>query len=77
MLSEVPPNCTVVGVPGRVVKRDNASLPRETMNQTDLPDPVREEMTSLQRANAELSERLTQLEQEIKVMKQGGETDGE
>ena len=77
VLSEVPPNGTVVGVPGRVVKRDNASLPRETMNQTDLPDPVREEMTSLQRANAELSERLTQLEQEIKVMKQGGETDGE
>lgn len=77
VLSEVPPNCTVVGVPGRVVKRDNASLPRETMNQTDLPDPVREEMTSMQRANAELSERLTQLEQEIKVMKQGGETDGE
>ncbi len=77
VLSEVPPNCTVVGVPGRVVKRDNASLPRETMNQTDLPDPVREEMTSLQRANAELSERLTQLEQKIKVMKQGGETDGE
>ena len=77
VLSEVPPNCTVVGVPGRVEERDNASLPRETMNQTDLPDPVREEMTSLQRANAELSERLTQLEQEIKVMKQGGETDGE
>ena len=76
VLQEVPPNCTVVGVPGRVVKRDNASLPRETMNQTDLPDPVREEMTSLQRANAELSERLTQLEQKIKVMKQGGETDG-
>ena len=24
VLSEVPPNCTVVGVPGRVVKRDNA-----------------------------------------------------
>ena len=38
VLSEVPPNCTVVGVPGRVVKRDNASLPRETMNQTDLPE---------------------------------------
>ena len=23
VLEEVPPNCTVVGVPGRVVKRDN------------------------------------------------------
>ena len=37
VLSEVPPGSTVVGVPGRVVKRNNASLPQETMNQTDLP----------------------------------------
>ena len=23
VIEEVPPNCTVVGVPGRIVKRDN------------------------------------------------------
>ena len=32
VLSEVPPNSTVVGVPGRVVKRGNTALPQETMN---------------------------------------------
>lgn len=38
VLEEVPPNSTVVGVPGRVVKRNNQSVPREDMNQIDLPD---------------------------------------
>ena len=61
VLSEVPPNSTVVGVPGRVVKRNNQALPRETMNQTDLPDPVKEEIGSLQRTNAELGISLQQM----------------
>ena len=26
VLKEVPPNCTVVGVPGRIVKRDNERI---------------------------------------------------
>ena len=68
VLSEVPPNSTVVGVPGRVVKRFNKSLPRETMNQTDLPDPVREDITCLQRANSELTNRLLEMEAEIKSL---------
>ncbi len=68
VLSEVPPNSTVVGVPGRVVKRFNKSLPRETMNQTDLPDPVREDITCLQRANTELTNRLLEMEAEIKSL---------
>ncbi len=33
VLEEVPPNCTVVGVPGRVVKRDNIKIPRSDMDQ--------------------------------------------
>ena len=66
VLSEVPPNSTVVGVPGRVVRRNNMALPQETMNQTDLPDPVREDITNLQRSNAELTNRLLELEQQMK-----------
>ncbi len=62
VLSEVPPNSTVVGVPGRVVKRGNVALPQETMNQTDLPDPVREDIVNLQRADSELTNRLLELE---------------
>lgn len=65
VLSEVPPNSTVVGVPGRVVRRNNLALPQESMNQTDLPDPVKEEIANLQRTNAELSARLLALEQII------------
>ncbi len=65
VLSEVPPNSTVVGVPGRVVKRNNMALPQESMNQVDLPDPVKEDIAGLQKANAELTNRLLELEQQI------------
>ena len=78
VLSEVPPNSTVVGVPGRVVKRNNQSLPREDMNQTDLPDPVKEDIAALQMSNVALTNRLLELEEEIKLIKNAKEvpTDG-
>ena len=69
VLSEVPPGSTVVGVPGRVVKRNNASLPQETMNQTDLPDPVREDITVLRRENSELTNRVLEMEDELKQLR--------
>ena len=68
VLSEVPPNSTVVGVPGRVVKRGNATLPQDTMNQTDLPDPVKEDIANLQYANSELTNRVLELEKELRIM---------
>ncbi len=68
VLREVPPCSTVVGVPGRVVKRGNQALPQETMNQTDLPDPVREDIVNLQRANTELTNRLLELEKEMRQL---------
>lgn len=70
VLEEVPPDSTVVGVPGRVVKRSNLSLPQETMNQTDLPDPVKEDIANLQHANTELINRVLELEQEMKQLRQ-------
>ena len=69
VLNPVPPNSTVVGVPGRVVKRNNQSLPREELNQTDLPDPVKEDIAALQRANSELTNRLLEMEAEIRQLK--------
>ena len=69
VLNEVPPNSTVVGVPGRVVKRANMALPQEELDQTHLPDPVREDIMGLQRANAELTNRLLDLEQELKSLR--------
>ena len=69
VLEEVPPNCTVAGVPGRVVKRNNQKLIREDMNQVDLPDPVNEDIRNLQHANTELTNRILELEQEIKQLR--------
>lgn len=68
VLQEIPPNSTVVGVPGRVVKRNNVSIPREDMNQTDLPDPVNEDIKTLQRENSELINRVLELEQQVKTL---------
>lgn len=68
VLAEVPPNCTVVGVPGRIVKRDNIALPRESMDQVHLPDPVKEDINRLQSANAALEKRLLELEEKIAEM---------
>ncbi len=72
VLSEVPPNCTVVGVPGRIVKRDNVKIPRSDMDQCNLPDPVKEDITVLQRENAELVNRVLDLERIVRQLAAGG-----
>ncbi len=66
VLEEVPPNSTVVGVPGHVVNHDKVSIPRETLDQTDLPDPVQEDITLLKKENTELTSRLLALEDEVR-----------
>lgn len=66
VLRDVPPGCTVVGVPGRVVKRITLNLPQEEMDQIDFPDPVWEEITILQKSNTELTNRLIDLEQQMR-----------
>lgn len=68
VLEEVPPNCTVVGVPGRIVKRDNQKVPRSDMDQIHLPDPVKEDIVALQRENSALCNRVLDLERQIKEL---------
>ena len=70
VLEEVPPNSTVVGIPGRVVRRNNMTLPREDMDQVHLPDPVKEDISLLQQSNTALTNKLIELEEEIKLLKQ-------
>ena len=69
VLSEVPPCSTVVGVPGRVVKRGNMALPQETLNHADLPDPIKEDIANLRHANSEMVNRILELERQIKELK--------
>ena len=68
VLEEVPPNCTVVGVPGRIVKRDNKKVPRSDMDQIHLPDPVKEDITALQHENSALCNRVLDLERQLKEL---------
>lgn len=69
VIEEVPPNCTVVGVPGRIVKRDNVKVPASDMDQVHLPDPVMEDITILQHENSALCNKLIDLEKEIKELR--------
>lgn len=76
VLKEVPPDSTVVGVPGRVVKRNNVALPQDEMDHIHLPDPVMEDLALLQHTNEELTNRLLDLEQEVRELKRkGGKND--
>jgi len=61
VLSEVPPNSTVVGVPGRVVKRNNVKMPREELDQIHFPDPLQKELLCLHNENVCLRTELKRL----------------
>lgn len=69
VIEEVPPNCTVVGVPGHIVRQNNVKLPTSDMDQVHLPDPVQEDIKVLQRENSELVNRVLQLENEVRSLK--------
>ncbi len=70
VLEEVPPNCTVVGVPGRIVKRDDKKVLRSEMDQINLPDPVLSDIRELQKESRELHNQLTEMVQKMRCMKQ-------
>lgn len=73
VLSEVPPNSTVVGVPGRVVKRDNIRIPTEDLDQVHFPDPVLNDLSRLQEDNEHFRKQLKELYEKIeKNEKPGG-----
>lgn len=69
VLNEVPPNCTVVGVPGRIVKMGNLKIPRYDMDQVNLPDPVTSDISQLQRENVRMKERIDQMEKKLKELR--------
>lgn len=70
VLKEVPPNCTVVGVPGRIVKMGDQKIPRLDMDQIHLPDPISNDIRELQADNIRLHTRLQEMERRMKCMKE-------
>ena len=67
VLKEVPPNSTVVGVPGRVVRRENVEVQVCDLDQVHLPDPIELELQRLQQENEALRERIETIEKQIKL----------
>lgn len=63
VVKEVPPNSTVVGVPGRVTSKDGPKGPLGDLDHDRLPDPV-------SRALHVLTGKITRLEEEIKDLRQ-------
>lgn len=67
VLREVPPNCTVVGVPGHIVIKDNVklkSMHKEEidLDQVRLPDPIAEELECLRKRIVELEKKMIEKE---------------
>ena len=61
VVSDVPPNSTVVGVPGKVIKRDGERVNRIQsldLDQMDLPNPIDMDIEKLAKENAELRQAL-------------------
>ena len=69
VLEEVPPNCTVVGVPGRIVKRDDKKVLRKEMDQIHLPDPVLNDIRNLQKENQILRDQLMDMICQMRCIK--------
>lgn len=81
VLKSVPANCTVVGVPGRVVKQSGERV--ADMNQILLPDPIMEEFKRLNDRVFTLEKQLGihacrySLTMQQEAIESDGETDGE
>ena len=67
VLHEIPDNCTAVGAPARVVKRDGVRV--DILDQIHMPDPVAQEFERL-------NKRIGQLEDELAALKGDTENEG-
>ena len=54
----IPANCTAVGVPAHVVRREGIDVTYIDLNHTDIPDPIEDELKEFQRRIKELESRL-------------------
>jgi serine O-acetyltransferase len=63
VLKEVPPNSTVVGIPGRVVIQDGKRINKD-LNHCDLPDPVADRLREMQNELDKLKKELEEIKGE-------------
>lgn len=66
VLEEVPPNCTAVGVPARIVRRNGKKTGCEDLDQIHIPDPVSQELCSYRVRLEKLEKKVSELEESRK-----------
>lgn len=67
VLKEVPPNSTVVGIPGKVIARDGVRLetkPVQKLDHQNIPDPVEERFQALEKQLIALEQEIARLQKE-------------
>jgi serine O-acetyltransferase len=64
VIHSVPPNCTVVGVPGRIVRREGRRIEPAShdLQHADLPDPLEDAVSAALRRVVALERRVRELE---------------
>ena len=62
VLEEVPPNCTAVGVPARIVKRNGKKVTACDLDQVHIPDPVAQELCAHLMRIEKLEKQINKLE---------------
>jgi len=67
VLKEVPSNCTVVGIPGRIVKKNSAPILNNgvDLDQVQLPDPEQEQFKIIKDRIQSLDLKMRELENEL------------
>ncbi|MDQ0340163.1 serine O-acetyltransferase [Caldalkalibacillus uzonensis] len=63
VLKDVPPNSTVVGIPGRVVVQDGERIPHD-LDHVNLPDPVADMLRHME-------QEINKLKKEVEELKKG------
>lgn len=78
VLRDIPDNCTVVGVPGRIIRREGKRVsPSLTFDHVHIPDPIRERLEYLQEQIKCIEEHLKCVEKECKVKERFAEKLGD
>lgn len=75
VLKEIPPNCTAVGIPAKVVKMGEKKVPQSDLDQIHIPDPVAQELKAMRDKISQLEKKLKKHEKEETEVVPGKEQD--
>jgi serine O-acetyltransferase len=68
IIKDMPPNSTVLGIPGRAVKRNGMAV-KFDLRHGQLPDPMLDSLMDIKRHITELEDRMAELEDQIERQK--------